>query len=74
VELDYRTSSLLAAPLVGGNRLLGVIEVVNKQDGKLFSTGNLTLLTLMCRFAGELLHSLISNVELTQSTRRTERA
>ena len=74
VELDYRTSSLLAAPLLGGNRLLGVVEVVNKQDGKLFSTGNLTLLTLMCRFAGELLHSLISEVELTQSTRRVERA
>jgi GAF domain-containing protein len=74
VELDYRTSSLLAAPLLGGNRLLGVVEVVNKQDGKLFSTGNLTLLTLMCRFAGELLHSLISEVELTQSMRRVERA
>jgi len=74
VELDYRTSSLLAAPLLGGNRLLGVVEVVNKQNGKLFSTGNLTLLTLMCRFAGELLHSLISEVELTQSVRRTERA
>jgi GAF domain-containing protein len=72
VELDYRTSSLLAAPLFGGNRLLGVVEVVNKQDGKLFSTGNLTLLTLMCRFAGELLHSLISEVELTQSMRRAE--
>jgi len=74
VELDYRTSSLLAAPLLGGNRLLGVVEVVNKQDGKLFSTGNLTLLTLMCRFAGELLHSLISEVELTQSMRRVEQA
>jgi len=74
VELDYRTSSLLAAPLLGGNRLLGIVEVVNKQNGKLFSTGNLTLLTLMCRFAGELLHSLISEVELTQSTRRPERA
>jgi len=74
VELDYRTSSLLAAPLLGGNRLLGVVEVINKQDGKLFSTGNLTLLTLMCRFAGELLHSLISEVELTQSMRRAEQA
>ena len=74
VELDYRTSSLLAAPLLGGNRLLGVIEVVNKQDGKLFSTGNLALLTLMCRFAGELLHGLISDVELTQSMRRAEQA
>ncbi len=74
VELDYRTNSLLAAPLLGGNRLLGVVEVVNKQDGKLFSTGNLTLLTLMCRFAGELLHGLISEVELTQSMQRAEQA
>lgn len=74
VELDYRTSSLLAAPLLGGNRLLGVVEVINKQDGKLFSTGNLTLLALMCRFAGELLHTLISEVELTQSMRRVEQA
>jgi GAF domain-containing protein len=74
VELDYRTSSLLAAPLLGGNRLLGVVEVINKQDGKLFSTGNLTLLTLMCRFAGELLHSLISEFELTKSMRRAEQA
>jgi GAF domain-containing protein len=74
VELDYRTSSILAAPLLGGNRLLGVVEVVNKQDGKLFSTGNLTVLTLMCRFAGELLHSVISDVELTQSRKRVERA
>lgn len=72
VELDYRTNSLLAAPLLGGNRLLGVVEVINKLDGKLFSTGNLTLLTLMCRFAGELLHSLISEVELSQSMRRAE--
>lgn len=70
VELDYRTNSLLAAPLLGGNRLLGVVEVVNKQDGKLFSMGNLTLLALMCRFAGELLHSLISDVELTRSMKR----
>lgn len=74
VELDYRTTSLLAAPLLGGNRLLGVVEVVNKQDGKLFSIGNLTLLALMCRFAGELLHNLISDVELTQSTRRVKQA
>ncbi len=74
VEFDYRTSSLLAAPLLGGNRLLGVVEVINKQDGKLFSTGNLTLLTIMCRFAGELLHSLISDVELTKSMQRVEQA
>jgi hypothetical protein len=32
------------------------------------------VLTLMCRFAGELLHSVISEVELTQSMKRAERA
>lgn len=74
VELDYRTTSLLAAPLLGGNRLLGVVEVVNKRNGKLFSTGNLTLLALMCRFAGELLHGIISQAELTRSMKRVERA
>jgi len=74
VELDYRTSSLLAAPLLGGNRLLGVVEVVNKRNGKLFSTGNLTLLALMCRFAGEMLHGIISEAELTRSMKRVEQA
>ncbi len=74
VELDYRTNSLMAAPLLGGKRLLGVVEVVNKRDGKLFSTGNLTLMALMCRFAGELLHGIISEAELTQSMRRVEQA
>lgn len=74
VELDYRTNSLMAAPLLGGSRLLGVVEVVNKLDGKLFSTGNLTLMSLMCRFAGELLHGIISEAELTQSTQRVEQA
>jgi GAF domain-containing protein len=74
VELDYRTTSLLAAPLVGGNQMLGVVEVINKRDGKLFSTGNQTLMTLVCRFAGELMHSMISNVDLTQSTKRVKQA
>ena len=69
-ELDYRTASLLAAPLIGGGRLLGVVEVLNKHDNKLFTTGNQTLLTLMCRFAGELLYSTIKDIDLTQSNLR----
>lgn len=74
VEFHYKTNSLLAAPIIGGGKVLGVVEVINKRDGKLFSTGNQTLLTLMCRFAGELLHSLISDVDLTQSGRRARQA
>ena len=59
LDLDFRTRSVLAAPLMGGDRVLGVIEVLNKQEGKLFNAGDQTLLTLICRFAGELLYTLI---------------
>ena len=74
MELDYQTNSLLAAPLIGGGRLLGVVEVLNKRNNKLFSTGNQTLLTIMCRFAGELLYSMIKDVDLTQTNLRQVRA
>lgn len=68
-ELDHRTRSILAAPLIGGGRVIGVVEAINKKDGKLFSTGNQTLLTVMCRFAGELLYSIVKDVDLTESIR-----
>lgn len=58
-DLEFRTNSLLAAPIIGGGRVLGVIEMLNKQDGNLFSVRDQTLLTLMCRFSGELLHTVI---------------
>jgi len=54
-RLQYQTRSLLAVPLVGDGQLLGVVEMVNRSDGRLFSTRNQTMLTLICRFAGELL-------------------
>jgi GAF domain-containing protein len=58
-ELGFDTRSVLASPIRGGGKLLGVIEVLNKRDGNLFSHHDLRLLSLMCRFSGELLHSLI---------------
>nr|VFK53032.1 MAG: GAF domain-containing protein [Candidatus Kentron sp. TUN]VFK53777.1 MAG: GAF domain-containing protein [Candidatus Kentron sp. TUN]VFK56514.1 MAG: GAF domain-containing protein [Candidatus Kentron sp. TUN] len=57
VMFKFRTNSILAAPLIGGGKMLGVVEVVNGQDGQLFSTGDQELLTLFCRLAGELLYS-----------------
>jgi GAF domain-containing protein len=66
-EIDYRTKSLLAVPLVGGDEVLGVIEVLNKRDGRFFSTGNQALLTLMCRFAGELLYSVVRDMDLSKT-------
>ena len=58
-EFEFRTKSMLAAPIIGGGQVLGVIEVLNKRDGKLFNTDDQTLLTLMCRFSGELLTTVI---------------
>ena len=58
-ELGFKTESVLAAPIIGGGRVLGVIEMLNKKDDKLFSVGDQTLLTLMCRFSGELLYTVI---------------
>ncbi len=58
-EFEFKTKSMLAAPIIGGGQVLGVIEVLNKRDGKLFNTDDQTLLTLMCRFSGELLNTMI---------------
>lgn len=58
-ELHFQTKSMLAAPIIGGGQTLGVIEVLNKRDGKLFNTDDQTLLTLMCRFSGELLNTVV---------------
>lgn len=66
-EIRYKTDSLLAAPLIGGGRVIGVIEVINKNDGKLFTMGNQTLLSVMCRFAGELLYTVVNDNNLAAS-------
>nr|VFJ44167.1 MAG: GAF domain-containing protein [Candidatus Kentron sp. FW]VFJ71286.1 MAG: GAF domain-containing protein [Candidatus Kentron sp. FW] len=59
VTFEFWTSSILAVPLIGDGRLLGVIEVLNRKDEQLFSTGDQELLTLFCRLAGELLYSVL---------------
>jgi sigma-B regulation protein RsbU (phosphoserine phosphatase) len=58
-EVEFNTRTILAAPIVGGGQVLGVIELLNKEGGALFSIGDQTLLSLMCRFSGELLYTLI---------------
>jgi signal transduction protein with GAF and PtsI domain len=58
---DFKTSSLLAAPIVGGGRTLGVIEVLNKRNDASFTSTDQTLLTLLCRYAGEILNVMTLN-------------
>ena len=73
-EFGFKTRSMLAAPVIGGGKMLGVVEVLNKHDGKLFNQDDQTLLTLMCRFSGELLTSVIQQNEssLRQTTESKE--
>jgi GAF domain-containing protein len=73
-EFGFKTRSMLAAPVIGGGNVLGVVEVLNKHDGKLFNQDDQTLLTLMCRFSGELLISVIQQNEssLKQTTKPKE--
>ncbi len=73
-EFGFKTRSMLAAPVIGGGQVLGVIEVLNKHDGRLFNHDDQTLLTLMCRFSGELLTSVIQQNEssLKQTTQPKE--
>ncbi len=51
----FRTQSIVAAPLIGQGRVLGVLEALNQPADEPFSDQDVLLLNLLCRFAGELL-------------------
>lgn len=57
--VGYRTRSVLAAPLTGGDRVHGVIELINKQEGEHFTEHDCHLLALLCRFAGETVNIML---------------
>lgn len=62
----FQTNSVLAVPIIGKGRTLGVIEVLNKHNGRIFDPADQTLLTLLCRFAGDVLYTMLQQEE--QST------
>ncbi len=62
-RIHFQTNSVLAAPIAGGGRVLGVLEMVNKHDGKPFTATDQTLLTILCRFAGEILNFKVKQDE-----------
>ena len=49
--IGFHTSCLMAAPLEFGERILGILEVVNPQDGKPFTESDLDILVLASRLA-----------------------
>lgn len=66
-HFGFETHSVLCAPIVGGQRVLGVVEILNKVKGHTFTVDDLTLVTLLCRFAGELLHSMEERVAMERT-------
>ncbi len=67
-ELPFRTHSILAAPILSSNGVLGVIEVVNKRSGSGFAASDQALLSLLCRFAGELLVVIMERQQAGHAT------
>jgi GAF domain-containing protein len=59
----FHTNSVLAVPIVGKGRTLGVIEVLNKHSGRIFDPADQALLTLLCRFAGDVLYTMLQQEE-----------
>lgn len=48
-ETGFRTRSILAAPLKVKDRIIGVAEVINREDGKAFDEDDLDLFSTFCR-------------------------
>jgi GAF domain-containing protein len=53
----------LAVPLDSGQKILGVIELVNKHDGSDFTESDATILSLLGIFAGISLEQLERQLE-----------
>lgn len=62
--LQFQTQSVLAAPIIGRNRMLGVIEVLNKRDGEPFNEMDQSLLMLLCRLAGDVLFAMMDQEDV----------
>jgi len=56
---NFRTQSILAVPIIGRQKVLGVIEILNKYADKPFTKADQALVVLLCRFAGELLSTIL---------------
>ena len=63
---EFEIQSLMAAPLLKEERVLGVVEIVNRHDGKPFAEDDLFYLTNMCEQAASAVH----NANLLQAERK----
>lgn len=67
----FRTLNLMAAPIIGNSQVLGVLEVLNKRDGALFTETDKTLMNLLCHFAGEVLTGMMLRQDVAEARSAT---
>ena len=54
----FDTRSIVAAPLINGDKVMGVVEVLNKKDGRYFTFNDQNHVTLMAHLVSRLLARL----------------
>ena len=69
LETKTRTHSLMAAPLIYKDTVLGVIEVVNKQDGGAFEESDLALLQVFANLVVSAARNATSFDQLNKTNR-----
>jgi Nif-specific regulatory protein len=68
MSTQHKTNTILAVPIMTQNRVLGVIEALNKKGDALFNETDQVLLSLLCRFAGEVLLHVVERDEAETQT------
>jgi GAF domain-containing protein len=62
-RLHFKTEAILAVPVTGGGRIIGVIEALNRRDSSGFSPEDIDVLKMASKFAGELLDVILSRAK-----------
>lgn len=68
-RVSYTTNSVLAVPIAGRSGVLGVVEVLNKRSSLPFTQTDQTLLSLLCKFAGEVLSEIMASDSAEETAR-----
>ena len=64
-ELEFRTRTVIAVPILHAHRVMGVVELLNKTGKGLFTNVDLALCTVFANLAGQILGDLNQRGEST---------
>lgn len=66
-ELEFKTKTVLAVPVVYDERVLGVVELINKRGKGLFTNADLAATSVFANLTGQVLDDLTSRGEKTHA-------